>query len=168
MWEPITGFFIERLYQLLPKWLDQRLLPPIKVAEKLEIDLQRDTPIEFWLGTDPPRVTVNLRVANHSPITVELDRTFMDIWVGAPFLYDAPLLHRYTLKPGEKERLVLNAFFDKGHLVNFRSQVEPHTGLLREVSISGTCYFVYRVGWIRKDFMFRQTKVAPEGLPKEQ
>ena len=167
MLEPVSAFLVERLYQFLPQWLDRRLLPPDRVAKKLEIDLRRDAPIEFWLGTDPPRVTLNFRVANHNSVVVELDRMLVDIWVGGPFVYGAPLLHRYALAPGETADLVLNTFFDRGHLTNFRSQVESSTGLLREVSVNGTAYFSYKVGWIRKDFIFRQTKVSPEGLPKQ-
>lgn len=167
MWETVGGFLVERLYQVGPRWLDRRLLPPAKVGKKIEIDLRGDSPLEFWLGTDPPRVTINIRVANHNNITVELDRLFTDIWCGGPFLYNAPMLHRYELPPGEHVDAILNAYFHKGSLVNFRSQVDPSTGLLREVSINGTAYFVYKVGWIRKDFLFRRSKVAPEGLPKE-
>ena len=52
--EPLHGFFVERVWEFLPRFVARRIAPLETVASEVRIELRPLVPIEIYLGSPIP------------------------------------------------------------------------------------------------------------------
>lgn len=82
--ELLHGFFVERVYEFLPRWIARRIVPTDVLAQEVQIALRPNIPIEVQFGTSVPYLGVCLRITNSSLAGVKLDRLVYEVWFGQP------------------------------------------------------------------------------------
>lgn len=100
--EAIAPIILEKMIDILPRWLARHFISSQTIARQIEIDLRSINPIDISFGTEIPRLSLFFRISNLSLVNLVLDRLLIDLWVGQPTLQGA-ILERYDI-PKRKSR----------------------------------------------------------------
>lgn len=145
--EPIGSYIIEKLVDILPRWLIRGLLSPQKIASQVELDLRRTNPIDICFGTDIPCISIYFRISNMSPVDLVLDRLLIELWVGQPTFRRA-ILQRYDV-PKRNSRQ--DVYFSEQLTIPQQEQIKKHVDgkLVSEpITLYLKAYFESKVGFI--------------------
>jgi hypothetical protein len=157
MVEMIASFIFERLLDIVPKWLARCFISSQKIANQIEIDLRRITPINISFGTDIPSLTLYFRISNLSHVDLVLDRLLINLWVGQPTLQGAILVRYDVPKRSSRE----DVYFNTQLTVPQQEQIRKHVNgqvLSVPVTINVQAYFDSKAGlvYVEKKFEHRE------------
>lgn len=153
----ILLYLSEKVLAMLPRWIARRLLPPRRIAEQVEIDLRRISPIAISFGsTEFPCVQVWFRISNLSPVSLLLDRLLVDLWVGQPTLRCAVLRRVEIPRRSTKDDIYLWHDLTNTQEERIRRHADEKGVLTVPVTIYVDAYFESRIGPVHVETTLEQ------------
>jgi hypothetical protein len=161
LFETIGSFLVERLYNVLPRWLDRRMLPLARVQGDILINLRRENGL-YVQGGEVPSVSVTFEVDNRSPIDITLDRLLLEVWFGQPTFRGA-ILNRYDIPRRTKNEQV---FFWTAVTAEQVAQIKRAVLVATQsaVTLNVRAYFTSRLGWLTVEARLSQQHTQVTGL----
>ncbi len=145
MFETLLSFLLERVVDVLPRWISRWLAPPERIARQVEIDLRRINPVNIILRADVPNMGLWFRISNMSPVDLVLDRLLVELWVGQPTLRGAVLERLHVPRGKSVEDVYFWHDLGPNQQEQIRSRIKD--GLLSvQVYVYLKAYFESRVG----------------------
>lgn len=83
MWATLGKLIAEPIIVRMPGFIMNRIYPHSRLESAFEIDLRSGGGLAV-LNTAPPSLAGNLRMTNHLPFEVRIDRCTFEIWFGQP------------------------------------------------------------------------------------
>jgi len=148
MLDAVFSYLISKMIDMFPGLVTRRFISPTKLAEMVEVDLRRASPINISFGSSIPSLSLWFRISNKSLVNLVLDRLLIDLWIGQPFLHGA-ILSQYIVS---KQSSIENAYFNTKLTNPQQDWIRKHvSGQLLSVPVTITveAYFESKVGTIR-------------------
>ncbi len=147
----VTGGLLRTLAEILAKWavrvlpqfLSRRLLPPARVAARVEIELRREYPVDISANAVVPTLSVWFEIANRGVVDVTLDRLLItELWVGQPVLYGGAILERYTIpRAGRRDDLRFAVVLTAAQVAQFKQALVDNPLAPQPVEVHLVAYF---------------------------
>ncbi len=145
----IALYLLEKVLDLLPRWMVRRLLPPQRIAQQIEIDLRRINPIAIsFKSTEFPCVDAWFRISNQSQVNLVLDRLLIDLWVNQPMLRGTVLRRAEIPRRTTKDDVHFWHDLTTTQEERVRKHVDEKGILTVPVAINLDAYFESKVGFV--------------------
>lgn len=146
----VTDAILRWCLAKIPAWLIRYFYGPDKIAERVDIDLRSNNPINISFNVDVPEINFYFYINNRSPFDLTLDRLLIDLWVGQPTLKGS-VLRRYVIPKGES---INNIYFSCPLTSQQQNQIKKQCSgqlLSVPVSLTITAYLESKIGMICVD-----------------
>ena len=152
---------LETVLVNLPRWLISCFISPQKIADKVNIDLRSNNPIDISFGSDVPNIQIYFKISNLSLFNLVLDRLLIvDLWIGQPTLHGA-ILERHDVPKGIKD----DVYFIEQLSSPQQEQIKKHVSnnfLSVPVKFHVKAYFESKIGLIYVEKRFEQSNIKVE------
>ena len=160
--EWISAKVLETVLVNLPRWLISYFISPQKIADKVNIDLRSNNPIDISFGSDVPNIQIYFKISNMSLFNLVLDRLLIvDLWIGQPTLHGA-ILERHDVP---KSDIKDDVYFIEQLSSPQQEQIKKHVSnnfLSVPVKFHVKAYFESKIGLIYVENRFEQSNIKVE------
>jgi len=141
--EPLQGFFVERVWEFLPRLIARRIAPLETVASEVRIELRPLVPIEIHFGSSIPSFGMCLRITNLSLVGLKLDRLLYEVWIGQPTVKASHLEPRKIARRSVED-ILLREQLTAEQQAQIRSQAKGQ--VVEDLTVNVTAYFESKNG----------------------